>query len=355
MQILSEQFLPKEIGQKIWLCNIKPSDVGKIMTPSFWRDVLFAWAKTHWHSPEDCTKAAAQVLWYNSHIRIKSQTNFLPNAFKAGILLLSDIWNFPQGSFLTFQQIQYIYGNNAISFLEYYALITAIPLSWTNLLKATRFVMEAFLFPYENYVGKRSSQTYNHLISDQLVLRKTVDKWSGKLGVQLDYSSFLNNFDNLYILTKNTKLCNFQFRFLHRAIFSADTLFRWKLVESPLCYFCVNRENETLEHLFYHCPHVQEFWSKFSSWYECLTDTEIELSEQHIYFCNYMDNDFLNMLLLIAKYFIFSRRIAEKCLDIYIYKDYVYQIAKIERWEALRTNRFKPFIKRWKLLFPAQF
>lgn len=352
--VLSECFLPP-LKQKIWLCNISPKDVRKIMKPSFWRDVLIAWANVQWHTPDNVTKIAAQVLWYNSHIKTKGLPKFIPSAFKAGILLLSDIWNFPQARLLTYVQVQQLYGRQSITYLQYYGLITAIPGAWLLELRGTCFVLESFLFPYETFQGKTSTCTYDYLCLDRHALDLLKQKWSLKLNISITQEEFLNCFERIYSLVLDTRMCNFQYRFLHRAIFCAVMLHRWKMVDSPLCFFCKEEEKEyeTIEHLFFHCTHTQEFWRMFSSWFECLTDTEINLTAENVFLCNYPEDDFLNMLLLIAKQYIFSSRIAERLLNVYIFKDRLMNMAAIERQNALSTGNCKKFIQRWHRLFPA--
>lgn len=204
VNILSKQFFP-HICSKIWLCNISPRDVVKNFPYSFWRDVLEAWAVTNWHSPVVVTKIAAQPLWYNSHLKIKNKVIFNKRACDAGIFLLSDIWNLPEGQFLTYQQITQVYGNN-ISYLEYFSLIASIPLLWKTELRGSRFVLETFLFPYENCEGRTSADTYNKLISNKTTLQKLVHTWEIKLGLTIELNEFLENFSDLYTLAYSTKL-----------------------------------------------------------------------------------------------------------------------------------------------------
>ena len=41
-------------------------------------------------------------------------------------------------------------------------------------------------------------------------------------------------------------------------------LFKFKKIESPLCYFCEN-DIETIQHFLFLCPRVQVFWSEVCS------------------------------------------------------------------------------------------
>ena len=48
-------------------------------------------------------------------------------------------------------------------------------------------------------------------------------------------------------------------KILNRILYINGMLFKFKKVDSPLCYFC-GKEIETLEHLLVCCPRVHTFW-----------------------------------------------------------------------------------------------
>lgn len=192
---------------------------------------------------------------------------------------------------------------------------------------------------------------YDKLTSNKDSLRKLCAKWEDKLGEPLIYSEFLENFQNIYNLTSSTKLRNFQFRFLHRVIFCGERLYKWKLIDSPLCQYC-RLDYETPEHIFYSCNIVKRFWEMFTAWFECLQDIEINLSQQNIYFCNYDNDDLLNTLLLIAKQYIFYAKTIDREPNVYIFKERVMEIIRIERFSALQQGKYKKFVKKWKRMFP---
>lgn len=274
---------------------------------------------------------------------------YYKRAHRAGILFIHNIWNSVEGEFLTFPQVQNIYGHNVIMYMQYYGIISSIPRNWVQDLRNTRFILEDFQFAYESFEGKMSSIMYNKMVSKKTALLKLSDKWNNKLGISMPYDLFLENFQNLYELTPSTKIRNFQYRFLHRVIFCSKLLYSWKLVESPLCTFC-SQEYETIEHLFFHCAVTKRFLEMFQAWFEALTDTEILLNMEVVFYCNHED-DFLNILLIILKQYIYSCRCMEKELNVYNYKDYIMQIIRIERLEAFQTGKFKKFVKKWGKMF----
>ena len=86
---------------------------------------------------------------------------------------------------------------------------------------------------------------------------KAIVKWvESNVNISFDWRTV---FKLPYRVTNYTKIQYFQFRLLHRIIGVNSFLFRLHLINSPLCSFC-NLENETIEHLFWDCPIVSNFW-----------------------------------------------------------------------------------------------
>lgn len=75
-----------------------------------------------------------------------------------------------------------------------------------------------------------------------------------------------------------------------------------KINESPMCTFC-NSENETLIHLFWHCPIVKKFWEDI--WSNCLKDVR-DIDELSVHFGNFEnENNIINFFIFHAKNFIY--------------------------------------------------
>lgn len=320
-----------------------------VIPESFWQQVWIAWATTFWFTPTNVSQMAAQVLWFNSSIKANGKVIFYPQAYTAGILCVFNIWNSAENRYLNFREITTIYGQS-ITFLQYYSLLNSIPGEWTRAMISVTNVLDDYIFPYEFFHGKQSNIVYRKLVDDPKALTRTAEKWNTVLNLDLPYENFLQAFEDLYKWVTDTKLRNFQFRYLHRAIYGAKVLYTWGIVDSPRCLFCQDNY-ETLEHLFYQCPIVARFWQQLISWYEAMTDTEITINLENISFCNH-ELDLINTLILIAKQFIFARRANKREPNIYLFKERVMLIVKVERQNAFNTGKFKPFVKKWKKLFP---
>ena len=68
-----------------------------------------------------------------------------------------------------------------------------------------------------------------------------------------------------FVVTIETKLREFQYKILNGIILTNEKLFRFKMIDSPLCNFC-KEEVEFLEHLFCYCKCTEAFWQAFISW-----------------------------------------------------------------------------------------
>ena len=91
----------------------------------------------------------------------------------------------------------------------------------------------------------------------------------------------------------DTKLRAFQYKLLNRIVFTNDKLFRFNIVESPLCTFCTVDE-ESLENLLFFCQVTELFWKEILFWLARCSDEVIDLSITEVLFGKFdRDNDFM--------------------------------------------------------------
>ena len=66
-------------------------------------------------------------------------------------------------------------------------------------------------------------------------------------------------------VTVDTKTIEFQYKLLHRIVFTTKALCKMGFVSSSMCTFC-GKFVESLEHLFTHCEITSSFWHSLTEW-----------------------------------------------------------------------------------------
>ena len=96
----------------------------------------------------------------------------------------------------------------------------------------------------------KSKMLYNESKSKKQMVPSAQNK------IKLKFPDFSLAWKEIYSLPftvpQDTKTREFQYTLLNNIIFTNEKLFRFKMIDSPLCTFC-QTEDESPEHLFFHC------------------------------------------------------------------------------------------------------
>ena len=259
------QSLIPEAKDMIWICNIHPKDVKKLIKKqSFWLDVLYAWCSIHYSEPQNVDEVMEQVIWYNSLIRIDNETlSPFFNLVQKGLLRIRDIA--PNGQFLNFKELCqkfHIPEKRFDTWMWYTGLQRAIPCMWKFSLKDKQ--SNQFTNQFEEIIlqQKISSKLYNIMISEigEHTYIKYWYNWSDMVGKEYDYESYTKLFVNMYKTTQNTKLWDFQYRLLLKKIFTNDVLNKWGIVPSNQCEIC-RKAKQDIPHLMIYCENSVNLWN----------------------------------------------------------------------------------------------
>ena len=182
MEIMMYENLDKELGRKIWECNLREDDVNKLFAERFWQDVLAAWCKFNYEQidPEDTQAILNQTLWYNSDLRIEDRPIVWYAWVRKGIHKVQDILIKDRQGNIIFKN----HNDLKVNWLELQAVQTAIPRRW----KETLFVNDqngsndnfevresCSKFDKLSSIHKQSALIYNQLIDDALGVAKYVE------------------------------------------------------------------------------------------------------------------------------------------------------------------------------------
>ena len=175
---------------------------------------------------------------------------------------------------------------------------------------------------------------------------KSEEKWTE----QFRDLKWKNIYTNRLSATKETKLQNFQYKFLMLIISTNKFLLKCNIAMSALCDFCT-MEIETINHLFWEYLYVQQFWTELSN---LLKDCNIGItfSLRTITFgitqrINNPNIQVKNFIILLAKYFIFKSKCKKLPLSFIHFKSYLKQRLKVEKQIHLMKDKLTQFGRKW--------
>ena len=100
------------------------------------------------------------------------------------------------------------------------------------------------------------------------------------------YTEWKNKFSFIYQSTRDNKLRQFSFRLLHRIIVTKKEVLKSRLTDDATCIFCPN--SDTIEHTYLDCPEIKHSILE-RYWFNCVNNTEINLSNEEITFIELPD------------------------------------------------------------------
>ena len=170
--------------------------------------------------------------------------------------------------------------------------------------------------------------------------------------IELKYPDLSLEWKDIYSLpftiTHDTKTREFQYKLLNNIVFTNDKLFRFKMIDSPLCAFC-QTEVESPEHLFFHCNVTKSFWQLLCSWMSEQTLENVIFGVFNIV----EDFHILNHIILLAKYYIYKCKlnIIHPSLKVFIAK--VKATCQTEQKIAASGNKLVKHYKKWNKFLPC--
>ena len=113
-----------------------------------------------------------------------------------------------------------------------------------------------------------------------------------------------------HLILKDNKVKEFQFKILYRYIGTNKLLYKMGKVASNRCTFC-ELQIESIEHLFFECLPVKDFWSNLMSEWNNRQLTNVNFSVKEIvlgYFSQATTDEYiaLNLIIIYAKHFIYK-------------------------------------------------
>ena len=311
----------------------------------FWKDVMK-------HYKQLCTLCkpsqddfVSECIYYNLHIKINKRTIFNQEWYDNGIYQIGHLLD-NQGNFLHFRDFQVKYPRIRTNFLTYMGIINSIkqyqrrernnykpgyniksPKVWQVIVKGNNFVQDILKGPVTIPTG--------------------VLKWN-RTFLNLEWHTIYKQFRKP---TLEAKLRWFQFRIIHRILPTRRFLFLSKVVESEECALCGQSE-ETIEHLFWDCNVSKTFWDDLLTLLKdkCHHCQNLNLTKRLILFnveVNVVTDDVVDLLLLLAKYYIYICKWNESRPDVTAFIRMFKSRYNIEKYVNAVRDRTVQFNQMW--------
>ena len=271
-----------------------------------------------------------------------------------GIDLVEHLYDYRVREFYTFNQIKQLYDLENTEFLKYYTLIQSIPLHWKEKLKteAISYQQPEHLILLINKQTKICRFIYSKLILLKSPANvKSIIKWEAHFEKELDFKSI---FVKPLLLTNDTKLREFQYKYLMRIIPNNSFLLKCRLKPSNLCDFCCMTIDSNI-HMFWECTTIQTFWHDLKFYIETTINTPsgIDYIYEKISFCNILDGNLptsvtVNFITLLAKFFIFKNKNQSQIPTIHNFKAYIQRRLNIEEMIAISKNKLNIFREQFQ-------
>ena len=330
-------------------------------TNDFWKDVLKAWSSFVTQKGgiiKSQSDILTQPMWNNENIKVDNKTINYEQMSKSNIRWINDIIK-EDGTFLNCTEVVEKYKCKT-NFLQYAGIVQAIrTYCKRSNIKLDKKIMSPFI-PYflEDIVSKtKGCRVFYDILQESQSIR-TLQQYRIKWERDLDNSFNEEEWKHINVLpfksNLNSKAKWFQYSILHRFLPTNDLLHKMKIKDTNKCSFCKN-ETETICHMFYECPIVENILKAIKDWIEKGTQTKLNFSKSNV-ILGYPEhrNRVLNKILITVKHTIFKIKQLGLIPNItYIKNDLrqAYNIDKATAYSTCDNNQFTKFWSSCHLLF----
>ena len=242
--------------------------------------------------------------------------------------------------------VKYVERKEGLTWLELMQVYSAFPKCWNQGILEPELPQEVLLYDEIVDAKKPAAYCYNCILKNHAAhhIQQYHMRYCKHVQV-VDMEDFLTLFKRLYKITKNARLRSFQYRLLIGKVYTRDTLYKWKIVDSPTCTQCPDNDLHNTKHLLWDCINAKKVWKAISALLPL--DTPLQYTDV-------INNDLIplncieNWCILVAKYHIFRcfcKNIDTSGKTIVNELETLYNL---EIYNAKRLGRSEQEEKRWK-------
>ena len=264
----------------------------------FWLDVLRS-LKNLWTDDKIIIKDNILLtpIWYNDKLRLQVKREWILK----GIYTINDLLD-SDGGLLTLVEFEQKYQIRS-NFLEFGIVCQKIK-KFLQLRERPTYSMENPTDCFLNVVLRKDttgvSTIYSLLLNkNPSIIDKACAKWNDKIGETTSTFEFRKSFSKSSMFD-DIYLRYIQFRTLHRRFFTNNILHKMRIKDSPLCNFCVQKEDSN-EHMLIECEIVQTLWHNIEEWISAIGVIDYSITNSVIILGELQKSFWLNAIILITK------------------------------------------------------
>ena len=259
-----------------------------------------------------------------------------------GIVFIKDLLK-EDGSYLSFEEFKGKFSCKT-NFIQYFQIISAIPDRLRLKARQIESVNKQFFTSNDHFfhfnrnftfnLDKAKSRDFYNLFVDKTHNggQTGPKRWSETLSLNGEHWAKI--FKTTQKLCKETKLKEFQFKFIHRIVVTKRELFKYGIKTDDECCFC--GERDSIDHTFIHCSFTKSFIQKVICWFNTTYNSHISPTMEELLFGitsnlneKSITNKF-NYITLFMRYYIHSCKLNNKPIDLHDFVNAVQQRDIIE-------------------------
>ena len=285
-------------------------NLSKTIKNNFWANVMTYFSTFHKKFKIDCLEAMYQSSFlFNEKIKIGNSVISNKLLERNNIFYIQDLMQ--NNVFLDHHDFILLKNVN-IDFLTYNSIISAIK-------KSTQFKdleKSNITFKHQPAIdnilkSKKGAVLIYRSLLDTSLECKGKTKWM--TSVDIEEEEWQCAFPFLKYTTKDTKLRWLQLRILHNILTTNRSVAKYKENQSDLCTFC-KKHSETIEHLFFDCGIVSNFWNDLTSLINrrCKHAYHLKFDKKLILFgqSQFISTDKIcDLIILMAKFYIYRCKV----------------------------------------------
>ena len=247
--------------------NLKLSRQCKLIVntfPKFYQELVYLWSDVSENEPLTVSEIFREELWNNSRIMLNEQSLYNYHFISKGILTVRDLID-ASGQLLGWTEAKQKYHLSSSQILNWLGLIKCISRTWRDLLIITpndNCNIEKYPVNKE-FSAMISKIAYQNLLTP--LLSVPAAQRSLKRVLELTDIDWTKIYTLPRITTIESSLKTFQYKILNNILYLNERLFKFNVVESPLCSLC-NQASESVLHLFCTCTKTQSLWRQLCAW-----------------------------------------------------------------------------------------